>query len=223
MKEMLSNLGLMRAVLSVPPAEFVKSLRQITKNNPWCDAIERVLRSDQEIKESSFSGTPIDQKLLLNLPLMCVDLKEYLIQRRISQLERAKEGYLAESVGYMKSCKQFQSVAVKSNLKDVLKDRSYLEKVPRFALSKGETVKLLQRNFNRRVPYLVDRSETHKTFKLETVNDYWKESNQMVSEFIGQLIHPGTHLAADKSEKVRGLAQDFERARHMSSVISYDL
>lgn len=221
MKEMIVNVGLLHAVLNASDVEFIKILKLITKNNPWCDVISKILKSGKEIKEANFQHVTIDQRLRLNLPLICVDLKEYLIDRRVSQLERSKVRYLSESVNYMDSCKKFQSFAVKENLQKVLKDQEALEQFPNFDVAKGESIKLLQTNFNRRLPNIVKASEASRTFKLESVNDYWKEANYMVAESLEQLIFPRLGRKEEKSKEVKKLSQEFEKARHLNSVISY--
>ena len=81
--------------MNLKDSEFIESLKIITKNNPWCEIFRGILEKKIELKVEIMKNVYLDQKLLLNLPLICVDLKTYLIEKRAINLEQAKKEYIS--------------------------------------------------------------------------------------------------------------------------------
>ena len=175
----------MWALLSLQLFDFMQVLRQVTRENPCCKILEDVMRQRkpaEKLKLGDFAG---DKHFMLNLPLLIVDIKEYLVGRRVVQLENVANSYLSNSIEYMQACKAYQSNLLRSHLQEILKDTRILQDKPAFRMAQGDTVKLVSHHHSMAVPDLVKQLDGSKTHRLEHVNEYWKQSNQMVTEFVG--------------------------------------
>ena len=167
----------------------------MTRSNPCCEVLTDLLKSKRDLGSLPFELF-LDRKLILNLPLMIVDLKEYLLERRITRLEYGSKEYLSNSIDYMRACKNYQSKATLNYLQDAIKaDNSKVFDSELFAVSRGETVKYLSKQYKPYLSRLVQGSEASEEVRLDKVNAYWKKSNELVSEVLRELGNPSLDAA----------------------------
>ena len=134
-----------------------------------------------------------DPKLMQNLSLMIVDLKEYLLQKRMVKLEFVSKEYLSNSIDYMRACKNYQSRYLQNNLQDVLQGKTKESHLPLLKLAKTDVSKYVSPKNKESLPGMIQDSDSYPELRLGKVNDYWKKSNGLVSQFVSQLAHPTSH------------------------------
>jgi hypothetical protein len=186
------NLDILLQYFQVDPKEIIGVLLTITKHNPCCKVIESVYKSTGSIHNITVEDFQ-DPKLMQNLSLMITDLKEYLLQKRMFKLEFVSKEYLSNSIDYMKACKNYQSRYLQNNLQDVLLDKTKESHLPLLKLAKTDVSKYVTPKNKESLPNLVHDSDSSPDLRLDKVNDYWKKSNGLVSQFVNQLTQPASH------------------------------
>ena len=215
-----TNLEILKALFPVTLEEFVDLLGGVTRNNPCAALLGKFLREGKEPSEIRVGVFLPDPQLKQNLPLMLADLKEFLIERRVSLLEHLAKSYLSNSVEFMKSSKLYQSALIKRELMKILQDRESIQSHPEFKLTGNDSIKLVGLHHNHRIQDLVTESDSSKVMKLDKVNEYWKESNTMINDFLTQLLHP-QDMKRQKVKLPDSLVQEFEQMRVQNSVLSF--
>ena len=216
-----TNLSILRALFMMPVDEFVDMVGNITRNNPCCTLLGRFLKEhNNDIADIKVSVFAADTQMKQNIPLMLADIKEFLIERRVTLLEHLAKSYLSNSVEFMKSSKFYQSALVKKELMKILKDREFIQGDPQFKLTTTDTVRMVGWHHNQRLQDIVGEFDSSKILKLDKVNEYWKESNQMINEFLTQLIHP-QDKHHQKVKLPHSLVQEFETMRVQNSMMSF--
>lgn len=201
MKELFNNLNLLMTVQSNPSIGILVSLlKNITKNNPWCQAVDKFLRSGNQFKNESFGYLPIDQNLLKNLPLMLIDLKEYLITQREDHLAKTRGAYLQKSIDYLKAGERLRTTVMKLTPAEAVAGR--VSSIAADISSGGlcNLIKVTQHT----------KGQTLKAMRLEAVDGYWIEASEMVTKFVEELSNP--------SEVKPGLVKKYNEARRITKI-----
>jgi len=189
LKLLAENLQTFFALFPNDEATSLEVLTQVTRNNPCCEVVADLVKSKRDLLSLPFELF-LNRRLILNLPLMIVDLKEYLLERRISKLEHGSKEYLSNSIDYMRACKNYQSRSLANNLQAALKSRDTDIGNDLQQVANGETMKYLSRRNRQNLNVLMKEMETSKAVKIDKVNEYWRESNQIVAGFVEQLMQP---------------------------------
>ena len=191
----------------------------MTRSNPCCEVLTDLLKSKRDLGSLPFELF-LDRKLILNLPLMIVDLKEYLLERRITRLEYGSKEYLSNSIDYMRACKNYQSNSLANNLQTALKSGVSGKDNDLLQVSNGETLKYLSKRHNQSLLNQMKELEASKAVKIDKVNEYWRESNQLVASYVDQLIQPNN----PKKEVIRmdpKLVREYHLHKQKASLPSF--
>ena len=217
------NLDILLQYFQVDPKEIISVLLTITKHNPCCKIIENVYRSTGSLHGIDVENFQ-DPKLMQNLSLMIVDLKEYLLQKRMVKLEFVSKEYLSNSIDYMRACKNYQSKATLNHLQEAIKsDNRKVFESELFAVSRGETVKYLSKQYKPYLSRMLKESEAVGDVKLDQVNAYWKQSNELVSEVLRELGSPVRDPAHQPPVPIDpGLAGEYLALKNERAVVRYD-
>lgn len=174
--------------------QFVELLVSISKNNPWCLALEQFLNSGNKFKLEKMEQIPIDQSLLLNLPLMLTDLNEYLITRREDHQNKLRKSYFEKSIDYLHAGEKIRS--------------KIMQQMPTAALSGNATSTVADVAGGGAMfkPRKARRIHDIRAMRFKSVNSYWIESNEMVTKFVDDLRNPskdGSQLEKNFIEAIR--------------------
>ena len=192
----------------------------MTRSNPCCEVLTDLLKSKRDLGSLPFELF-LDRKLILNLPLMIVDLKEYLLERRITRLEYGSKEYLSNSIDYMRACKNYQSRYLQNNLQDVLNDKTKDSHLPLLKLAKTDVSKYVVPKNKESLPTLVQESDSSPDLRLDKVNDYWKKSNGLVSQFVDQLTQPASHPKTHVVKMDPNLVKKYSLEKTRSSIPTF--
>lgn len=176
---MVHIIQLLKVVLEDPPLEdFIETLRTITKNNPWCSELERLMRKGEVFGLAIRKDIRLTKTLYHNLPLLIVDLNQYLISRRNRQQEHLKKDYLQKSIDVVNAGFKYRSSWMNKNMQKMLVSQPDGEAMD---VARGEGCRLIKRGG------LNNYAEKIKRFRLEHVAGYWVEANQMVRRLVENL------------------------------------
>ena len=226
MKVLTENLKTFFTLNEENPIEQFQNLKSITKNNPICGIVKKVFDSSSSPNDSLMSKLSnlssslnlecfLNKRMIQNLPLMIVDLKDYLIQRRVTKLEQTSKDFLTNSIDYMKACRNYQSSYLLKNLQEELirnkmrgensteesnqihienpKESDTLHHKQIVNMINTEIVESLGRKHHKRnLSDMIRESDKNMVTRLDKVNEYWKDSNIIVSRFVTSLGDP-TH------------------------------
>ena len=159
--------------------------------------------------------------MMQNLSLMIVDLKEYLLQKRMSKLDFVSKDFLTNSIDYMKACRNYQSRYLHNNIQKAIRHQIHPTDERIIEVARSNTTKLIQpRNFDS-LPKIIQENDMNMSLKLDKVNDYWKKSNDIVTSFNAQLAEP-----MDKRKQIiqinPHLVKDYVSEKNKSSIPSFE-
>lgn len=181
MRALFSNLKLLQTITNNPPiAEFVATLKIITKNNPWCDSIDKYLRSGNQLNQESISVLPVNQTLLKNLPIMLIDLREHLISQRVTQLSKTRQEYLEKSIDYLRAGEKLRSSFLRHSPYQSLKGTASSIAAD---ISTGDLCGVIKSTNRPRVADI-------RSMRLDAVNSYWIDACDMINKLTAELDHP---------------------------------
>ena len=214
------NLDILLQYFQVEPKEIISVLLMITKHNPCCRVVENVYKATGNLHDIAVENFQ-DPKLMQNLSLMIIDLKEYLLLKRMVKLEFVSKEYLSNSIDYMRACKNYQSRYLQNNLQDVLNDKTKDSHLPLLKLAKTDVSKYVVPKNKESLPTLVQESDSSPDLRLDKVNDYWKKSNGLVSQFVDQLTQPASHPKMHVVKMDPNLVKKYSLEKTRSSIPTF--